>query len=567
MKVDDNLKEVLVFTSLIGALNTTPIENTNTTAVVDITEMNIYEIQEAVDDGYLDYETIMKIYLERIESYNDKYNAVLYVNKDALEQAKKADEEYEKNGRTSMLFGLPILVKDNIDVKGMPTTAGTTALKDNYPKANAPAVQNIIDAGGIIIGKANMSEFALSGYNSYSSYGHVYNSYNTKYSSYGSSGGTAVGVAANFAVAGLGTDTGGSVRLPSAANNLVGLRPTWGSVSGDGVIKYDKTRDTIGPITRYIEDNAILMDVLSKNDTKYEESLTTKKDLKGVRIGVATQFMSINTTRTGIATAPVDRDIYNLMQKAINRFKELGAEIVYINNFYNGYYSFNDTSFCYDFNEYLKGTTGTIRSWQQLKNSKGFVSNMNWVDTNWCTTDYTKSSLYDKTKKDREEFTNSIKNKFKTNNVDIVIYPTIRSKLSTATASRTSSTKTAAYTITATGYPSMNMQIGSINGLYYGMEMVAQANQEEKLYSIGYLYQSKTNHYKNPNIAKNLYTISTELKTIKAYYDKDNKSNKYKEIDIITKDYLKNYSQSTKSSNKEKVILSLYNLIDRNEKA
>lgn len=567
MKVDDNLKEALVLTSLLSAIGTTPVENTNTTAVVDITEMNIYEIQEAVDDGYLDYETIMKIYLERIENYNDKYNAVLHVNEKALEEAKKADEEYEKNGRTSLLFGLPILVKDNIDVKGMPTTAGTKSLKDNYPKENAPAVQNIIDAGGIIIGKANMSEFALSGYNSYSSYGHVYNAYNTKYSSYGSSGGTAVGVAANFAVAGLGTDTGGSVRLPSAANNLVGLRPTWGSVSSDGVIKYDKTRDTIGPITRYVEDNAILMDILAKEETNYEETLTKTKDLKGVRIGVATQFMSINSTRTGIATAPVDRDIYNLMQKAINKFKDLGAEIVYINNFYNGYYSFNDTSFCYDFNEYLKGTTGTIRSWQQLKNSKGFVSNMNWVNTNWCSTDYTKSSFYQQTIEDRNDFTNSIKNKFTSNNVDIVIYPTIRSKLSTATASRTSSTKTAAYTITATGYPSMNIQIGSINGLYYGMEMVTLANNEEKLYSAGYLYQSKTNYYKNPTIAKNLYTVSDELKTIKVYYDKENKSNNYEELDKITESYLKNYSQSTKSSLKENTILSLYNLINKNEKA
>lgn len=566
MKVDDILKEALVLTSLLSAIGTVPVENTNTTAVVDITEMNIYEIQEAVDDGYLDYETIMKIYLERIETYNDKYNAVLHVNEKALEQAKKADEEYEKNGRKSMLFGLPILVKDNIDVKEMPTTAGTKALKDNYPKENSPAVQNIIDAGGIIIGKANMSEFALSGYNSYSSYGHVYNSYNTKYSSYGSSGGTAVGVAANFAVAGLGTDTGGSVRLPSAANNLVGLRPTWGSISSDGVIKYDKTRDTIGPITRYVEDNAILMDILAKEETNFEESLTKTKDLKGVRIGVATQFMSINSTKTGIAQAPVDRDIYNLMQKAINKFKDLGAEIVYINNFYNGYYSFNDTSFCYDFNEYLKGTTGTIRSWQQLKSSKGFVSNMNWVNTNWCKTDYTKSSLYQKTLEDRNDFTNSIKNKFTSNNVDIVIYPTIRSKLSTASASGTSSTKTAAYTITATGYPSMNIQIGSIDGLYYGMEMVTLANNEEKLYSAGYLYQGKTNYYKNPTIAKSLYKVSDELKTIKVYYDKENKSNNYEEIDKITESYLKNYSQATKSSLKENTILSIYNLINKNEK-
>jgi len=560
------LKEALILTTLLGTLNSTVTTDELTEVSVDITEMNIYEIQEAVDDGYLTYEKIMNIYLERIEEYDEQYNAVLYVNEKALEQAKQADIEYKKNGRNSMLFGLPILVKDNIDVKGMPTTAGTKALSDNYPKENSPAIQNIIDAGGIIIGKSNMSEFALSGYNSYSSYGNVHNSYNTKYSSYGSSGGTAVGIAANFAVAGLGTDTGGSVRLPSAANNLVGLRPTWGNVSSDGVIKYDKTRDTIGPITRYVEDNAILMDILTEKETNYEKSLTKRKNLEGVRIGVATQFMNLNSNRTGIATSAVDYDIYKLMQNSISNLKDLGAEIVYINDFYNGYYSFNGTSFCYDFNEYLKGTTGTIRTFQDLKKTKKFVSDMEWVDMDWCKTDYTQTNEYKKTLIERNNYTEYVKNKFNKYNVDIVIYPTIRSKLSTVNSSRTTSTKTAAYTITATGYPSMNIQIGKINGLYYGMEMIALANNEEDLYSVSYLYQNKTNFYKNPSISSNLYKLSDEVKKMRTYYNKENKNSSYKKLDLITQQYLKEYSSHNKSMIKEKIIISMYDLLNKNIK-
>lgn len=557
------MKELMVLTTLLGTINSGVNQEVTTTTIstVDITEMNIYEIQEAVDDGYLTYEQIMNIYLERIEEYNDDNNAVLYINENAIEEAKKADQEYKENGRSSLIFGLPILVKDNIDVKGMPTTGGTKGLSDNYPKENAPAVQNIIDSGGIIIGKANMSEFALSAYNSYSSYGDVKNAYNLRYSSYGSSGGTAVGVASNFAVAGLGTDTGGSVRLPSAANNLVGLRPTWGSVSGDGVIKYDKTRDTIGPITKYVEDNAILMDIISKENTSFEEDLTKRQTLKGVRVGVATQFMSLSSNRTGIAQSPVDPDIYQLMQKAITNLKSLGAEVVYINNFYDGYYSFNDVLFCYDFNEYLKGTTGTIRTYQQLKSSKKFVSNMNWVNMNWCSKDYTETNEYQKIQAARDNHTKNLKNKFDSYDVDIVIYPTIRSKLSTVSSSKTTSTKTAAYTITASGYPSMNIQIGSINGLYYGMEMVTTPNNEGDLYSIGYLYQNKTNYYKNPTISRNLYSISKELDQIKKYYEQNNKNDKYKHINLITKNYLNNYSASTKSHIKESLLLSIYNLI------
>ena len=541
------MKELLIFLSLISSIKSyIPNEKELT---VDVTEMSITEIQESIDDGYLTYEKLMKIYLDRIEQYNDKYNAVLYVNPNALEEAKKKDEEYKKNGRKSDLYGMPILVKDNIDVKGMPTTAGAKGLKDNYPKENAPAIQNLVDKGAIIIGKANMSEFALSAYNSYSSFGHVKNAYNTSYSSYGSSGGTAVGVAANFAVAGLGTDTGGSVRLPSAANNLVGLRPTWGSISGDGVIKYDKTRDTIGPITRYVEDNAILMDALTSNNTNYKETAKSKKDLKGIRIGVASQFMS-----------GTDQSIYNLMNKAINNFKNMGAEIVYIKDFYNGYYSFNDKSFCYDFNEYLKGTTGTIRSWQQLKKGTDYVNNMNWVDTNWCSTDYTKSTAYLNTLNARNSFTESINSKFKKYNVDIVIYPTIKNRLLTVSSSRSSSAKTYAYTITATGYPSMNLQIGKINGLSYGMEVVTTANNEKVLYPIAYLYEQKTNYYNNPNISKNLYDVSKELDLLK----KKVKTSKEENLNNITESYLKNYSSNTKSNLKESIILSLYELKERN---
>lgn len=564
MMVGDYMKEAMVLLSLLGAVHQTIETPGPMEASVDLTKMNIYEIQEAVDDGYLTYEKIMQIYLDRIEEYNDKYNAIRYLNENALEEARKADEEYQKNGRKSMLHGLPILVKDNIDVKGMPTTAGTKALADNIPKENAPAVQKIVDAGGIIIGKTNMSEFALSAYNSYSSYGSVYNAYNTVYSSYGSSGGTAVGVAANFAVAGLGTDTGGSVRLPAAANNLVGMRPTWGSVSGDGVIKYDKTRDTIGPITRFVEDNAILMDIIAEDDSEFEKSLTSKESLKGVRVGVANQFMSLSSTRTGIATARVDSDIYNLMQNAINNLRSLGAEIVYLNNFYDGYYSFSSNSFCYDFNEYLKGTTGTIRSWSDMKNSKAFVSDMGWVNMDWCDRDYNETSEYKNGLTDRNNHTNNLKKKFSNSNLDVVIYPTIRSKLSTATAARTSSTKTAAYTITASGFPSMNVQIGSINGLYYGMEMVAVANDEESIYSIAYLYQNKTNYYKNPDISNNLYTLSDNLETIKEKHAEENKDDAYRKLDNMTDYYLKEYSNNNKSSVKESLLLSLYNLLDKN---
>lgn len=234
---------------------------------VDPSYMNIYEIQEAIDYGYFTYETLMKFYLERIEAYDEQYHAFITLNEDALKQARQMDLEYQKTGRRSLLHGLPIAVKDNIDVVGFPTTAGTKALLDSYPYKNAPLIQKLLDAGAIIIGKTNMSEFALYAAESNSSFGKVTNAYHTKYTSYGSSGGTAVAVAANFAVAGIGTDTGVSIRLPSSANGVVGMRGTYGLIDTDGIIKFDDSRDVAGPITRNVEDNAILLSILT--DIKY----------------------------------------------------------------------------------------------------------------------------------------------------------------------------------------------------------------------------------------------------------------------------------------------------------
>ena len=168
--------------------------NALTESVIDITKMDVFELQEAVDNDLINYETITKLYLDRINEYDKNYKSIITINETAIEEAKKCDEVYKKEGRKSLLFGIPIIVKDNIDVYGIPTTAGTKSLSDNYPNNNAKLIQNLIDKGAIIIAKANMSEFALMASSSVSSYGTVRNAYNIDYSSYGSSGGSAVSV-------------------------------------------------------------------------------------------------------------------------------------------------------------------------------------------------------------------------------------------------------------------------------------------------------------------------------------------------------------------------------------
>ena len=174
--------------------------NALTKAPVDVTTMSIVEeLLAAMDKGYLTSEQLVNIYLERIETYDEMFNSINQLNEHAVEQAKELDEERENGNLKGRLHGIPVLVKCNIDAYGMPTTGGTKALKDNYPKENAFVVQKLIDEGAIILGSTNMSEMAFSAGNSYSSYGYVKNAFNTEYTSYGSSGGSAVSVAAAFA--------------------------------------------------------------------------------------------------------------------------------------------------------------------------------------------------------------------------------------------------------------------------------------------------------------------------------------------------------------------------------
>ncbi len=269
---------LMIFLFFFSIINT----NALTESVIDITNMDIFELQEAVDNDLISYETITRLYLDRINEYDKNYKSIITINNKAIEEAKKCDEIYKKEGRGSILFGMPIIVKDNIDVYGLPTTAGAKSLSDNYPNNNASIIHNLINKGAIIIGKANMSEFAFMASSSVSSYGTVKNAYNTSYSSYGSSGGSAVSVAASFAALGIGTDTNMSVRSPSSANNLYGMRPTFNSVSNSGILNYDMTRDTAGPITKTAKENATLLSIMQgKDENEYINNNTT---LKGKRI-------------------------------------------------------------------------------------------------------------------------------------------------------------------------------------------------------------------------------------------------------------------------------------------
>src|SRR5580692_5039802 len=233
-------------------------------AHVDITEITIAETQRAIAEHRISCHEVIEQYLQRIQAYDQstRLNALVVVNPNALAEADRFDAEFKLSQKIHGLQCIGIIVKDNYDTKDLQTTGGSLAMKWFVPGSDAFMVQRIRAAGAIILAKSNMAEWAFSPYETVSSIaGITRNPYDLDYVPAGSSGGTAAAVAANFGAVGLGTDTGNSIRGPSSHNALVGIRPSIGLTSRDGIIPLFLSADVGGPIARSVEDAATLVDV------------------------------------------------------------------------------------------------------------------------------------------------------------------------------------------------------------------------------------------------------------------------------------------------------------------
>ena len=300
-------------------------------AEVELTAATIEEVNTAIDAGELNSVELVELFLDRIDAYDKQgpaINAVLTLNPEALEQARALDEERARSGRRSPLHGIPVLLKDNMDTADLPTTAGSFLLQDSIPPDDAFIVQQLREAGAIILAKLNMSEFASGGaMNSLG--GPTYNPHDTTRSPAGSSGGTGAAIAAGYAMMGLGTDTGGSVRGPSSANGIVGLKTTLGLLSRDGVVPLALSFDTVGPMARSVYDVAVSLGVMTgidpaddstiKSEGLYHTDYTQFLDadaLDGAKIGVARVFMDS------------DPEVDWIIESALQTMRDAGAEVV-----------------------------------------------------------------------------------------------------------------------------------------------------------------------------------------------------------------------------------------------
>jgi amidase len=292
----------------------------------NIIETSIKDIKQAFNEGTLDSLTLTKMYLERI-AYIDqgpiKYNSVLEVNPNAIYEAMVKDEERNNNEAKGFLHGIPILLKDNINTTGlMHTTAGSLALKDNYAPYDAFIVKRLKEEGAIILGKANLTEFAnfmtINMRNGYSSLGkEVLCPYNLDIDPSGSSAGSAVSVSINLAPISIGTETGGSIMSPSMQNGIVGLKPTMGLVSRTGIVPISSTLDTAGPMARNVYDAALLLSAIRGNDPL--DPITQLKTDEPIDYTKALEHINYKNLRIGI-----DLNNYNnLSQKRKDAFDQV----------------------------------------------------------------------------------------------------------------------------------------------------------------------------------------------------------------------------------------------------
>ena len=288
---------------------------------LEITASTIEDINAAFNNESLTSEQLVELYLSRIEAYDDAgpaINAVLALNGQAVDRARALDAERRAKGPRSRLHGIPIVLKDNIDTADLPTTAGSSLLAGSLPPDDAFIVQKLRAAGVIILAKVNMSEFASGGAMS-SLGGPIRNPHDLERSPLGSSGGTGASIAAAYAQFGLGTDTGGSVRWPSTANGIVGLKPTYGLVSRDGIIPLALSFDMAGPMARNVYDVAAALSVMTGIDPAdqatvqsegrigidYTEHLDAAA-LDGARIGIARDFLDQDSEVDWIIEASLD---------------------------------------------------------------------------------------------------------------------------------------------------------------------------------------------------------------------------------------------------------------------
>ncbi len=506
--------------------NTKPIQQIEETTLkaFPYEEWTILDIQKTLKKGTISSQSLVESYIERIEKVDvgeSNLQSVLFLNPDALSIAKKLDKERAEGINRGPLHGIPILLKDNIDTHDkMPCTAGSNALKNSYPLQDSYLVTRLRDAGAIILGKTNLSEWAnFRGERSTSGWsavgGQTKNPYDTTRNPCGSSAGSGVAVSANLCMVAIGTETNGSIVCPANNNGIVGLKPTVGLVSRSGIIPISFTQDTAGPMARTVADAVLTLQAMVGVDSLDSKTLASKdylnrkyatyldKDgLKGKRIGIHMPSLG--------QLSKVD----TLFHQAIAIMKTKGAVFVPVESIQSE--ETNYLSFQVMLHEYKAGLNdylATLAKDFPIKTIDDIIvfNKTDSIELSFYNQKYLemaaakdgldsntfKETLSKMLKGSREEGMDRVLEKY---DLDAVIAP------SGSPAWKTDRTNGDNYLLGSSspaaqaGYPNISVPMGFVEGLPVGISFFGTAWSEPTLIQIAYAYEQSTKHRKAPKL-------------------------------------------------------------------
>ncbi|MEM8941293.1 MAG: amidase family protein [Pseudomonadota bacterium] len=482
----------------------------------EIEETTIGKIHAALRNGDLTVAELVAAYIRRIEAYDQptRLNSLVLVNKQALLRARELDAEFARTGVLRPLHGIPLIVKDNYDVEGLPTTAGSLAMKGSFPPEDAFQIKRLREAGAIFLAKSNMAEWAFNPYVTVSSIaGITRNPYDLSRVPAGSSGGTAAAVAANLGAAGLGTDTGNSIRGPSSHTSLVGIRSTMGATSRDGIVPLSLRNDIGGPMARSVEDAVRLFEVIVGRDSA--DSITERSTDK-VKSAYQ-QFLQIDGLRESrlgvfryyLRDGSVDARIRTLTEQALLDLNNAGAEIVdpfEIPRFRWITRNFSCNRFRYDVDNYLAslGASAPYSSIQEIFNSglySPYVENRIKAalkETNApadrrppCEDVYTDPRSV--------AFRQAVEEAMDAADLDAIIYPTWSYPPRKVGDMKSPAGDNSQILAPASGFPAITVPIGFVDeSLPAGITFVGRAFSEPQLISFAYAYEQATRHRRPP---------------------------------------------------------------------
>ena len=488
----------------IGIVSQIEMNVKSLAASLELNEITIAELQAKLKSGEISSRQIVESYLAKVKEIDPKIHSVIELNPDALAIADQMDKERKKGKMRSMLHGIPILIKDNIDTADkMKTTAGSLALVDApTPKQDAFIVKQLRKAGAIIIGKTNLSEWAnfrstksISGWSGRGL--QTNNPYILTENPCGSSAGTGAAISANLAAIGIGTETNGSIICPATRNGIVGIKPTLGLVSRSGIIPIAHTQDTAGPMCRTVTDAAITLSAIvghDKNDSITSDSKKGEKDytkyldangLKNARIGVARQFVGNNAKAK------------ELFEKNLEMLKSNGATLIDV-TFTEDYSKMSDDrllvllyEFKTDLNKYLVARGSQYKTLADLIkfNAENKEKELPLFGQELFEQAQAKGDLTDKVYTDalfknkaatREKGIDAVISK---DNLDAIVAPAGGATWSIAAVA---------------GYPYITVPAGFINNMPAGIGFFGRAFSEPQLIKIAYAFEQNTKARQTP---------------------------------------------------------------------